>query len=305
MQRLKWIFQLSRPRFWFYVLGPVLLAIAATYGTDLVLRGKATSSGYELLQVGLVILFFTLPANLLIYGLNDLFDYETDKHNTKKKSYEILLEPKNRPAFLRLFLLIISVTLVPLVLVLVWRYVPTSQSFLFDPESAALWSLLGFVFFGVGYSVPPIRAKVRPFLDSFFNILYVFPGLVMYGLLTKTVPPSEVLLAATLWVMAMHAFSAVPDIAADKKADLKTIATVLGRNTTILLCAAFYVLSAQLMLSYLGWLAVVGGLVYVGLMILAGLSQSDDELFRIYKLFPYVNVAFGFVLFWYVLWPNL
>jgi hypothetical protein len=41
-------------------------------------------------------------------------------------------------------------------------------------------SLLGFLFFGIFYSAPPIRAKEIPFLDSFFNILYVFPGIAAY-----------------------------------------------------------------------------------------------------------------------------
>jgi 4-hydroxybenzoate polyprenyltransferase len=34
--------------------------------------------------VVLLMIYFTYPANLLVYGVNDIFDYETDKLNAKK-----------------------------------------------------------------------------------------------------------------------------------------------------------------------------------------------------------------------------
>ena len=39
-------------------------------------------------------LYATFPANLLIYGINDVFDYETDTLNAKKEEYETLLHPR-------------------------------------------------------------------------------------------------------------------------------------------------------------------------------------------------------------------
>jgi 4-hydroxybenzoate polyprenyltransferase len=39
------------------------------------------------------LLYFTIPANLLIYGINDIADYDTDKKNPKKQAYESLLTP--------------------------------------------------------------------------------------------------------------------------------------------------------------------------------------------------------------------
>jgi 4-hydroxybenzoate polyprenyltransferase len=38
--------------------------------------------------------YFLIPANILIYGVNDMFDYETDKLNPKKGTYEALVTPE-------------------------------------------------------------------------------------------------------------------------------------------------------------------------------------------------------------------
>jgi 4-hydroxybenzoate polyprenyltransferase len=43
--------------------------------------------------------------------------------------------------------------------------------------------------------------------------------------------------------MAMHAYSAVPDISADREADLQTVATLYGKNGTLLFCIICYLLS--------------------------------------------------------------
>jgi 4-hydroxybenzoate polyprenyltransferase len=164
-----------------------------------------------------------------------------------------------------------------------------------------LIALSGFLFFGLGYSMPPIRAKARPFFDSFFNILYIFPGLLSYGLLAQEFPPLHLVIAATLWTMAMHAYSAVPDIAADKKAGIATIATKLGRSATIIFCAFAYLLAAALSFSELGVLSVIGSIVYGTMMVLSYRAQTDKELFSLYKAFPYINLTIGTALFWYII----
>lgn len=279
MQNFKWFVQLSRPRFWVYLFGPFIVGVAAAY----------KQLDYEVINTGTLLLaaiFFLFPANLFIYGVNDLFDYETDKNNPKKKSYETLIAPENRKFFIR----ILSVILLPMVAVL-------SYSLAVNNSYIAVWALVLFLFFGAGYSMPPIRAKTKPFLDSFFNILYIFPGLMGYAILMNQWPSVQILLAATAWVMAMHAFSAVPDINADKKADIRTVATVLGKNNTIIMCEALYIASAALTFSYLGIFSFIAGFVYIVLMILAYNTKTDIELFKIYKVFPSINLVVGGLLF--------
>ena len=297
MQKLKWILQLSRPRFWFYLIGPLLLGVASYVGFTF-----SPADGNFQAGLLLALVFFSLPANLLIYGLNDLFDYETDKHNPKKKAYESLLEPSQRKTFTRL----LSIVVLPPLLLLLISLLFTATlngglSLSFNPNGVALWSLTAFLFFGIGYSVPPVRAKVRPFIDSFFNILYVFPGLVAYGILTEQFPPLQIIIAATLWCMAMHAFSAVPDIISDKKAHLATIATKLGTRGTIMFCAVCYALAASLTYEYLGILSIIGSTLYLSLMYLSYTAKKAEDIFKIYTIFPYANVIFGFVLFWFII----
>jgi len=296
MQLFTWIMKISRPRFWFYLLGPFLLGIAAyefiNFSTDI-----------DNYQIGLILagLFFTLPANLLIYGTNDLFDYETDKNNPKKKDYEVLLEPEQRKCFNIILIAVVLPILTLLLMTLLFDSNTASSSIAFDPNIVGLWSLAGFMFFGIGYSAPPIRAKVRPFIDSFFNILYIFPGLISYGILTEQWPPVYIIVAATLWCMAMHAFSAVPDITADKKAGLRTIATELGRENTLLFCFISYGLAGALTFKDLGLLSILGSIIYLTLMALAYKASTKAELFGVYKIFPYVNVVLGFSIFWYII----
>ena len=71
--------------------------------------------------------------------------------------------------------------------------------------------------FSLIYSLPPIRAKAVPFFDGITNILYVLPGIMAYLVLHSDLS-RPLVIAAWAWVMAMHAYSAIPDIEADTKA---------------------------------------------------------------------------------------
>ncbi len=245
------------------------------------LDGQLALSPWWLVALGL---YFTYPANVIIYGINDAYDYDTDKLNPKKQSYEALVGPEQRWLILRQALtwLIAGYLLL--------EFVPG------DNDTAA-WSLLGFFFFGILYSMPPVRAKTKPLLDSAFNILYVFPALVSYALLTGSLPPWQLFVAASLWCMAMHAYSAVPDIAADTTARIRTIATALGGRGTLAFCTLCYVGAAVLSWPWLGWFSIAAGAVYVAMMFATISNLQPDHVFKLYKYFPYINMAVGMALF--------
>lgn len=221
--------------------------------------------------------FFLLPANLLIYGVNDVFDYATDRLNPKKAGYEFPLAPESRGAFWRRLGLI----LIPYGLLLVVTPV------------AAIGMLLGWLFFSVQYSAPPIRAKTKPLLDSAFNVLYVFPGIMAYLLVGGDNLSWEVVAAAALWCAAMHAYSAVPDITADTRAGLRTVATTLGHTGTLLFCALCYILAAALIKPTLGSIGVAIGNIYAALMIISLFLRQPSQLLRAYKVFPIINTLVG------------
>ena len=265
------LIRIARPRFNLYLLGPYL--IGSTLGF---------TSIHILLQwqFWLGFVYFTLPANLLIYGVNDIFDYETDKLNPKKQTYEALVTPAEHT---RLWTWIMLLN-VPFVLVFCLVYPLT------------IVGLLGFLFFGLQYSAPPVRAKATPFLDSIFNILYVFPGIVGYTLFTNSLQMDwHLLLSAGLWTMAMHTYSAIPDIAADRESQTHTTATVLGSQWTLIYCLVCFSLAGVLLaqVSLLPGLFIT--LVY-GFMIALSFSANMAKLFQLYTYFPLLNTAVGFLL---------
>lgn len=270
----KHFLHISRPRFWLYLAGPFLLGLAAA--------GSALNA-HENLVVWLYLLYFLLPANLLVYGVNDIFDFETDRLNPKKQNYETLLSPQKQKS---LWVKILLLNLPFLFLLSVFKL-----------PSSALWAMAGFLFFGIFYSAPPIRAKTKPLLDSAFNVLYVFPGLFSYYFSGGMGFHWQVFLASFFWVMAMHAFSAVPDIEADKSAGLRTVATFLGKNATLLFCALCYLAAGVLAQTQLGLFALVLGIGYAGLMLAAFTAKENTRLFRVYTWFPWINAVVGFSLF--------
>ncbi|GEM_PF-55050 len=330
IDELRWIVRVSRPRFWMYLFGPFLIGIVGAVRSlttpqksfilhlqyiraDLanlfevifisfphfVVRDPLAALMLILIAI-LIFGYFLFPANLLIYGVNDLFDIETDLLNPKKRSYESTLSIAKRQRLL----LWIVVSQLPWVGWLIAISFVTTEKTIYP-----FLPFLVFFFLGIFYSAPPIRAKARPFLDSLFNCLYVMPGLLSYFfMLSETAPitgfgptpfPWLPFLAGCLWCMAMHAYSAVPDIKADMGANLQTIATKLGARTTLYVCLGLYVIATILAcIATQDWslrlLIASLGLVYV---IMMSLSLMEEDVLPIYKRFPLVNTLVGSFLF--------
>lgn len=279
MQQIAFWLKVSRPRFWIYVFGPYLVGAISAIST------RSDLLNWKFLAFGL---FFLFPANLLIYGINDIFDFETDRLNAKKQDYEALVAPDNRRSIWAAIIIIA----VPFIILA------------FSQNVSAIFAMLGFLFFSVFYSAPPIRAKAKPILDSAFNILYVFPGIFAYFLLDGTNILWQMVLAGASWTMAMHAYSAVPDITADKSAGLNTIATFLGGRATLIFCLIMYICSGALTFKYLGIFSIISATLY-GLMIISSLrNYSEENVFKIYRWFPLLNTIIGFALFWFVALPK-
>ena len=182
--------------------------------------------------------FFLIPYNLLMYGVNDVFDYESDLRNPRKGGIEgALLEPKyHRP-------ILLIATLVPVPFL--W--------YLFVQGDAQSNLILGIVIFSVlAYSLKHMRFKEIPFLDSITSATH-FVGPLVYGIsLAGGSLGNQTLILITLafflWGMASHAFGAVQDIRADREASISSIATVLGARATVRVAMVGYVLAGLLTL---------------------------------------------------------
>jgi len=270
------LLSLSRPHFWLYELGTFFIGVVA-----------AASSGTAFVSVWVLVyaLYFLFPANLLIYGINDIYDYETDRLNPKKAGYEAVLPKTLHPTVLRA----VFYTNAPFILLA-----------MFLPQPATI-ALLVFVICATFYSAPPLRAKARPGYDSLFSAgHYVATGVFGYFLVGGTASIWLPVGAGMAWAMAMHAYSAVPDIQADKEAKLATIATVLGKQVTIWFCLVFYTIAAWIATLYIGPIAIGLFIPYLIMMILS-LHSKEAQLLQLYTWFPWINALVGMSLFFTLL----
>jgi len=182
--------------------------------------------------------YFLIPYNLAMYGINDVFDYASDLANPRKGGIEgALLDPRLHRTT-------------------IWAAVLTNVPFLvflYAVGTAAAWLALTVVLFAVvAYSAPGLRFKERPILDSATSSLhFVGPAIVGLTLAHAPVTPGAilVLLAFFLWGMAAHAFGAVQDIVPDREAGIASVATALGATTTVRLALLLWLAAGVVMLA--------------------------------------------------------
>jgi lycopene elongase/hydratase (dihydrobisanhydrobacterioruberin-forming) len=270
---------------------------------------------FHILLVIIFGLYFLIPANIWIYGINDIYDYETDKLNPKKTQwYEALVEPREQKS-LRKWILATSLPFLAYSILLsfwpnIFGYYKLqgvsilANDIAFGPYISLILSFLVFLFFSSQYSAKPIRAKARPILDSFFSAWHYIATAVFGYFLVNPIGSLNwyYIVAGMSWAMAMHAFSAVPDIQADKDAKLATIATFLWWKATIWACLALYLVASILSYSFLWRVSLILWAVYCGLMMLAITYYGNEKkVFALYKRFPWINTASWMILFFVVL----
>ncbi|PGF16860.1 lycopene elongase [Natrinema sp. CBA1119] len=273
--RLSYLLTLSRPRFWLYLAGPVLVGIA--YATDAV---------GELFAPAAIVLFayFLLPANVFLYGINDVYDREIDAANPKKEDREARYRGQGYVPLAVGLCAALPVLFVPLV------------------GTAALPWLIAFLVLGAAYSAPPLRLKTTPPLDSVSNGLYVTPGAAAYAAVAGAQPPLLAIAGGWLWAMGMHTFSAIPDIEPDRETGIRTTATVLGERRTYAYCGACWVASA----AAFGALDVrLGALMLVYPALVVAIATASVAVERAYWWFPAINTVVGALLTMGGLWRLL
>ncbi|MFB7884933.1 prenyltransferase [Microbacterium sp. NPDC056057] len=183
-------------------------------------------------------LFFLVPYNLAMYGINDVFDYESDLRNPRKGgAHGAVLDRRMH----RVTLWASALLCLPFV------------AYLVVIGSAVSWLILAAsLFFVVFYSAPPLRLKERPFLDSVTSSIHFFSPAV-YGLVLAEAAWTPALVALigafALWGIASHAFGAVQDVVADRDAGIASIATARGARWTVRFSLACYAAAGLAMLA--------------------------------------------------------
>ncbi len=282
MNTLKQLFVSSRPLSWINTAFP----FAAAY--------LMTTRQVDLTFI-LGTIFFLIPYNLAMYGINDVFDYESDMRNPRKGGVEGAVLDRS----------LHKVTL--------WAVVITNVPFLIYLVAVgnldANIVLAVSMFAVVAYSMKGLRFKEIPFLDSFTSSTH-FVSPAVYGVIlagaTFTPDLWLILNAFFLWGMASHAFGAVQDIQADREGELSSIATVIGAANTSRFALGCYALAGVLILSgaffteptWPYWVAAATAIPYI-LMVwpFRNLSDADcEQANRGWKKFLGINFFAGFVI---------
>ena len=215
--------------------------------------------------------FFLIPYNLLMYGINDVFDYESDLRNPRKGGVEgALLNPK----YHRLTIWLAALLSIPFVIWLIYL----------GNLASSFWLLLS-CFNVVAYSLKGLRFKEIPFLDSLTSSSHfvgpLLVGISMAGQDPLAPPLLQAVLAFALWGIGSHAFGAVQDINADREAGISSIATAISAKHTVRFAFLSYLLAALLLISMPtpGFYAAAAVLPYL-LIISPYLNLSDENCQR-------------------------
>ncbi|GAA1765585.1 UbiA family prenyltransferase [Kocuria aegyptia] len=260
------IVHISRPVLWVNTLGPGVVGMW--------LAGSLWQ--WEALPL---LLWLSLPFNLLIYGVNDIFDQDTDALNPRKGSLEGALIESSE---VRTIWTSVLVTNVPFV---VWFAVAL-------PPAALGWIAL-YVLVFVFYSAPPLRFKARAYLDSLSNAAYALP-LVFVAIALGSAPVWPAALGLMAWSVAKHAFDAVQDIEEDRAVAITTTAVRLGPRGTALWCAGWWAASTLGFALVSLLVAAVNALIAGWLVVSLLRDPSPGTGHRLYRhsiAFPYVAGA--------------
>jgi 4-hydroxybenzoate polyprenyltransferase len=274
----------SRPLSWVNTAYP--------FGAAYLLAG----GGIDLTFV-LGVVYFLVPYNLLMYGVNDVFDYESDVRNPRKGGVEgVVLDRRVH----RTTIVAAVATNVPFLAALL---------VLGDARSALVLAVS--VFAVVAYSAPVLRFKERPFLDSLTSSThFVSPAVVGLALAGASLTDNAAALVGFfLWGVGSHAFGAVQDVEADRAGGIGSVATVLGAARTTWFALAAYVVGGLVLLT-LPWpytLAAALVLPYV-VNVLPFLRLADADCERAnagWRCFLWLNYLAGFLLTQLLIWPHV
>ena len=273
MRMLRGILAASRPISWVNTAFPFGLAYLLVVG------------GLDwLFWVGVV--FFLIPYNIAMYGINDVFDYESDIRNPRKGGVEGAILPTSMHALL------------------LWASALTTLPFLVVMYASGTWQSAFWLTLSmtavVAYSAPPMRFKERPVLDSATSAAhFVTPAIVGATIRVGELPVFfwVAVGAFFLWGMASHALGAVQDVKADREGDLSSIATAFGARLTTRLAAGAYLVAALLLflLPAPGWIVGIAGLGYVA-NTLRFRNITDDtceSVNRAWRVFLWLNYLVG------------
>ncbi|KAI5118399.1 hypothetical protein M0805_007533 [Coniferiporia weirii] len=230
VEQLSLLIRISRVPGWCF--GPILYTIGVIHSRLL------PRTIPDILRLGFQLFCLSFPLCIIVFGVNDVYDYASDLRNPRKQGQSLeggVLNPIHHG-------LVLSAARVSTTLVFLSSLTPLFTS---SPGSSAYRLLQGplctilLLFLSWQYSSPPLRLKEQPIVDSLSNgaivwlswaLGYVACGGALFGSSAGEGASKGWLLA--FCTTGVHALGAAADIEADVAAGQRTIATVLGTRIT-------------------------------------------------------------------------
>lgn len=240
LQQLFFYLKVSRPGLWFATLWLYLLPTSQM--TDIALSWEFWYG----------VFYVCFPLNFLVYGWNDIVDYETDALNPRKDSFWFGARGTKEQ------------------LKVLWKAIVVSQ-LLFFPLLIwvggweILFFLLAFILINGLYNLPEQGLRSHPPLELLCQIGYllVVPLSIWVNNLEQL--PWQTYWYLLLFAIQSHIMGEVMDIEPDQKTGRKTTGTILGtRNTKLLIIGIVCLEVLLLFIIYQEF--IFGGLLGIGLL---------------------------------------
>jgi 4-hydroxybenzoate polyprenyltransferase len=190
--------------------------------------------------------------------MNDVYDYEADKLNPRKPTRDsVEMETEIFPLVKKISWTVAVLLMVSAILTL-------------NPTNILAMGIL--LFFSYFYSVPPLRFKQWPPMDSVSNgILYFYAPVLLGASFGATIFHLPIgVYFITAGVMGIHSFSTIMDYSADQLVGERTFATVLGKRAAALFTVIIFVIAylfsgfqGMIVGYFLLFCAVLGGIILV------------------------------------------
>jgi malate permease and related proteins len=233
------LLKVSRPVFW-----PVpVLAFLAGF-----VHSGATPSLMAFIQL----LLLTFPISFVTFGINDIYDYETDMINRRKGGIQGYALDKKLHTKVRMIAKELSVIFISFSIIT------------FNATNMVCSVLL--IFLVYSYSVPPLRLKERPPFDSLSNgMMALLVFIIGYSYNGSVFDLELKIYLAALCLAGVHAFTTIADYASDRSAGLRTFSVVFGMRTACLSAAVLF-LTAYLFgryTGYIGYFLILSSAIYL------------------------------------------
>ena len=230
-EEIAFVVQAARPGFW---LTSIWFYLVPVGGRNVLEHG----------EFWLGLFYVSFPLGVLLYGWNDVVDFEADRFNPRKGTY--LFGARGTPERLARLPWVIAVVQVPFAILFTLSLGP----------KALVWFVAVIVGTGM-YNCQPFAFKGRPGFDLLNQAGYLLVFVLASWLNHVSQVPWFTFLFGAMFAMHSHLFGQIMDLDPDRRAGRRTLAGVLGAGPAKWLLVALLAAEAALIWMWAGdpWLA--------------------------------------------------